>query len=341
MTPPQPTVSVLIPAYNREAYVGAAIRSVLGQTFDDLELIVVDDGSTDGTAREIAAFSDPRLRWLTQRNAGPSAAMNTGLRAARGRYLARLGSDDLWLPEFLAVQVGLLERRPDVGLVYCRAEAMDAAGEPLPDIWGKPLRYPGDTLRSMLYEDCTCDITVVVRREIIERSGMYDESLSRSIDWDMWLRAARHCEFAFTDQVLARFRRHPGNLTGTAFNDVRLACRERVLDKVFADPTLPDDAKAMRPLAYRNLQVEAALSWLALGRRDHALAALARAVGAGAGPLPTVSRFLWFATLRRRLVGHPLGRRLDVWQSTARQRLREARAAGAAPRGRGRGSEFS
>jgi hypothetical protein len=109
--------------HDRERYVREAIDSVLGQTFGDLELIVVDDGSTDGTAAAVAAVGDPRLRYVGQPHRGIGAAMNTGLRAARGRYVARLDSDDVWLPDLLATQVAVLESRPEVDVVYGRAQA--------------------------------------------------------------------------------------------------------------------------------------------------------------------------------------------------------------------------
>jgi glycosyltransferase involved in cell wall biosynthesis len=325
MTTPAPAVSVLMPAYNRAEYVGAAIASVLGQSFTDLELIVIDDGSTDGTAAEIVRVTDPRLRYLARPHGGISAAMNAGLRIAQGRYLARLGSDDLWLPEFLSVQVAQLERRPEIGLVYARAEGMDARGEPLGQTWGMPLRHPGEPLRSMLYGDCTCDITILVRRACVERAGPYDESLITSVDWDMWLRVAQHTAFAFTDQVLARFRRHPGNITGAASAVFARSfeSRRRVLDKTFADPGLPAAALAMKTVAYRNLAVDEGLRWLEAGHRDRALAAFARALVAGGNPLPTLGRVGWFACIRPALLRHERGRALDGWQAGVRQRLRE------------------
>src|SRR5262245_49101514 len=118
-----PTVSVITPAYNAAAYLAGSVESVLRQTFPDLELLIVDDGSTDNTvavARQLAA-RDPRLRVLTQENAGPGPARNTGFRHATGRYFAFVDSDDEWDLTFLAEQVVILEQRPDVDVLICNA----------------------------------------------------------------------------------------------------------------------------------------------------------------------------------------------------------------------------
>jgi glycosyltransferase involved in cell wall biosynthesis len=128
LAPPQ--VTVIIPTFNRARYLTEAIQSVLGQTFPDYELIVVDDGSTDGTAAVLEGFGDSRLRVLRQENHGISAAMNAGLRAAQGEYIARLDSDDVWFPNLLAYETRVLDSRPDIGVVYARAQAMSANGTP-------------------------------------------------------------------------------------------------------------------------------------------------------------------------------------------------------------------
>src|SRR5512139_2675174 len=119
-------VTVLIPTFNRTRYVGHAIRSVLQQTRRDLELLVLDDGSTDDTEAVVRAVSDARVRYVRCPHRGISATLNTGIGLARGPYIARLDSDDEWLPELLATETAVLDADPDVGLVYGRAQAMDA-----------------------------------------------------------------------------------------------------------------------------------------------------------------------------------------------------------------------
>jgi glycosyltransferase involved in cell wall biosynthesis len=319
-----PAVSVVMPAYNRERYVGEAIESVLAQTFSDFELIVVDDGSTDATPQRVASLRDPRIRLLRREHRGISAAMNAGLRTARGAYVARLDSDDVWLPALLATQVAVLESRLEVGVVYARAQGMEADGTLTTHVWGVAPRYPRDSLRSLLHGDCTCNITVVARRECLERAGLYDESLGTNEDWDLWLRVARHCRFAFTDRVLARFRWHEGNVTGPRsprFAET-LGGRTRVLDKAFAAPDLPSSAAAMKAVAYRNVHTGVGLLWLGAREYGAALHAFGRALRDGGNPVPTLVRIAWFVLNWEFLSRRAWGRRFIDWQSRTRLRWR-------------------
>ena len=134
-----PLVSVVIPTYNRSTWVIGAIESIRRQTFDNLEIIVVDDGATDDTAGRVTAQSaeDPRVSYLYQANRGVSAARNAGLARARGEFIAFLDSDDLWLPQKLARQLDLLEK-PDVDVVYCDFAMIDENGERLSDRPARP-----------------------------------------------------------------------------------------------------------------------------------------------------------------------------------------------------------
>jgi len=322
MKPVDPVVSVIMPCWNRDRFVADAIRSVLAQTFSDFELIVVDDGSTDGTREVVASFSDPRLRCLHREHRGISAAMNAGLAAARGRYIARLDSDDLWLPEMLATQVAVLESRPDIGLVYSRAECTDSDWKPLDMSWGYPLRYPGETFRSMVYNDCTCNITIVCRRECFERVGNYDETLATSEDLDMWLRVARHYEFAFTDRVLARVRLHGGSITGgiSDSRDEQMERRGLVFDKLFATPDLPAEVTALKGHVYSNLHLSNGLLWIGHRKIRKAMRAFRRAVSVSDSPGYTLARIGWSCVKWHVLPRLPGGRRLSAWLESVRRR---------------------
>ena len=318
--PALPAVSVLMPCWNRERFVADAIRSVLDQTYADLELIVVDDGSTDGTREVVASFRDSRLRCLHREHRGISAALNAGLAAARGRYLARLDSDDLWLPEMLATQVAVLEGHPEVGLVYARGECTDADLRPLGMSWGYPLRFPGETFRSMVYNDCTCNITVVCRRECFERVGPYDETLETSEDLDMWLRVARHYRFEFTDRVLARIRLHGGSITGgiSEARDEQMERRGLVFDKLFATPGLPAEIVALQGMVYSNLHTSNGLLWLGHGKTGKALHAFRRALAVSPSRGYTLARIAWSFLKWHVLPRLPAGRRLSAWLESVR-----------------------
>ncbi len=210
-----PALSIITPAYNAEAYVGGCIESVLGQTFGDLELVIVDDGSTDGTADMIAAYAarDPRVRGFRGPNRGVSYARNVALRHARGRYLALLDADDEWDPSFAETMVGILDRQPAVGVVVGNALNLGGPYD------GRPVRpWPAEPreLRflDMIEHEDAVFIMSVFRREVYEAVGGFNERLHRSEDYDFWLRAAA-AGFTFLTHPapLGRYRRLPGSMS--------------------------------------------------------------------------------------------------------------------------------
>jgi glycosyltransferase involved in cell wall biosynthesis len=317
-----PKVAVIIPTYNRAHYLRAAVDSVLAQSYDDFELIVVDDGSTDHTASLLRASSDARLRLLQQAHGGISAALNGGLRAACGTYIARLDSDDVWLPDLLETLVAVLDARPDIGVAYGKGQAIDASGKPLPHFNGMPLRFPADSLRSMLYDDFTCNIATLARRSCFSRAGWYDESLCANEDWDMWLRVARYERFAFVDRVLAHYRWHADNLTGPRsplFRTV-LETRTAPLDKFFSRPDVPAAAAAMRAIAYENVHLFCGLRWLHARAPGRAAGAFRAALRVSEAPLRTTVRIGWFALTTQCLGRFACGRRLVLWLTARRRR---------------------
>lgn len=319
-------VSVILPTYNRAALLGTAIDSVLGQSFRDLELVVVDDGSADDTEALVRRHrdSDARVRYLRQEHRGISAAMNAGIRAASGQLIARIDSDDRWLPELLETEVAILEARPEIGLVYSRGQWIDRDLKPLSVIVGQKPHFPEDTLRSMLWGDATCNITVVVRRECFDRAGLFDESLATSEDWDMWLRTAVHYGFVFVDRVLAHIGRHDGNATsllGATSLAAVFGSRRRVLDKFFSRADLSPRIAAMKSVAYRNLHIYEGNIWMALGEWKRALRAFGSAVRSGANPAGTVARIAWFNVAHPILGRSAAGRDFLRWVSNVRRKM--------------------
>jgi len=306
-----PRVTVIIPAYNRARYLGEAIRSVLEQTFRDFELLVVDDGSTDQTAELIGSISDPRVRYLPQSHRGISPSLNAGLRAARGECVARLDSDDCWLPDMLESLVAVLDSRSDIGVAYGRGQVMDHEGRWLSHSFGTPERFRGDSLRSLVYDDCTCNIALLARRACFDRAGLYDETLPANEDWDMWLRVARHYRFAFVDKVLACIRWHDDNLTGLTSPQLAVVLETRTmpLDKLFSDPQLPAAIRAMHPIAYTNVYLFRSQRWLQKRNFRMAGEELRRAMRVSHQPLTTGVRMAWLAVAVPVLRRHSLGQR--------------------------------
>jgi glycosyltransferase involved in cell wall biosynthesis len=299
-----PTISVVIPTLNRAALLPDAIRSVLAQTRSDFELLVVDDGSQDDTVSVVDEFaaSDGRIRLLRQpRTMGISAALNRALAEARGTFVGRVDSDDIWLPDFLAATTACLEARPAAGVVYTRASAMDRHGKPLPKLAraqrGGPMARPGDAFGSLLLGDFTCNIAMLARRECFERVGGYDETLIANEDWDVWVRIARHAPFVFLDRVLARYRMHPGSITNP--NSARVLevaqSRLRVLDKAFADPTLPASLRALERTAYCNAHLHAGQRLLHAGHPRPSLRQFMRAFEVSGGTAKAAPKVAWAA----------------------------------------------
>ncbi len=186
---PAPTVSVIMPAYNSEAFIGESVRSVLGQTFADLELIVIDDGSTDGTAAKLAEFRDSRLKVIHhESNRGVSAAGNTGIRAAAGTFIGCIGSDDIWLPTKLDEQIALLEREPDVGVVYSWLGLMDSKGRVSPNVEAPDLDE--NPIAALATGRCLVITTGLMRMKNFAKHGSLDATLRAGEDWDVFMRLA-------------------------------------------------------------------------------------------------------------------------------------------------------
>jgi glycosyltransferase involved in cell wall biosynthesis len=244
-----PRVSVVIPTYNYARYVPEAVDSVLAQSFEELEVIVVDDGSTDQTAEILRSFGE-QIRNIRQEHRGLSAARNTGIRAARGQYVAFLDSDDLWLPEKVSLQIARLDAEPEVGLVYCETLLFDDSALATPTLHSDWASHPsGRILPWLVRQNVIPSPTPIVRRELFERVGLFDETLSACEDWDMWIRIGRVCEIAYVNQVLAKYRRHRENMS---LDSERLMTNGlRVLEKAFAGPDLSQLHGLRRPVLSR------------------------------------------------------------------------------------------
>jgi GT2 family glycosyltransferase len=313
-----PAVSVLVPTYDRACFIGAAVESVLAQRFTNFEVIVVDDGSTDETAAILARVGDPRLRVLRREHGGIGKALNAGLSVARGRYIARNDSDDLWLPDHLASTLPALDADPTLDLVYGRAEFIDAEGAPLPGGRGEPLRHPGDPLRSLLHTDYTASVSSVMRRTAIERAGGWDESFATSEDWEMALRIALHGSVRFIDQVVARIRRHDGNATMAPSHVARaLSDRLRIVERILRDPAAPPALRALAPRFRRDVYIGTALQYVELGQLADALRTLRATMGVGDNPVRTCARIVWCCVSWTVIARHAWSR--DLAQRLARR----------------------
>jgi len=210
-----PTVSVIIPAYNTAPYIKATLESVFAQTYTDYEIIVVNDGSPDTAAlEEVLAPYRERIVYLKQDNQGVGSARNTAILAAQGPYVALLDSDDLWMPDYLRVQIGILERDPTVDALYPNAMIFgdsDNAGKTFMEV------FPSEgevTFASLVELRCHVFNSVTAKREMLFRAGLFDPDRSVTDDFEFWLRIPKAGgRIAYHRQVLAWYRIRNGSLS--------------------------------------------------------------------------------------------------------------------------------
>jgi GT2 family glycosyltransferase len=251
----QPLVSVIIPAFNVAAWIGETIQSVLRQSYRPIEVIVVDDGSTDDTALVAGKFGNA-LTYLRQPNAGVGAARNTGFKASRGDLIAFVDADDLWLPGKLEEQVALLKSKPEFGWVYTDAFIVDHTAGKVLDRVGRTHSLPdGDIAGSLLLNNFIACPTPLIRRSLLARVGGFDErrSLTVAADWLMWLRLAVDSPAGCVRTVLASVRSHPASMTGTMDLQATYDGKVAVIDQVVA--LRPRDLTPLRSRAVSNVQI--------------------------------------------------------------------------------------
>ncbi len=224
MSDSEPLVSIILPTFNRVKYIEGSIRSCLAQTHRNLEVIVVDDTSTDGTQDALArlAAEDPRVKVITVKGQGLPRSLNIGLAESKGDYLTWFSDDDIYEPEAMAVMVHSLETRPDVGLVHCDSILIGPDDEVIgPHPSGSP---------EQLKSTCSLSSCILYRRKVYEEVGGYDPDMILVEDWDHLLRIYKKFSMEHIQKTLYRKRIHPASLSAQRFLEVRrqtarLLCR--------------------------------------------------------------------------------------------------------------------
>jgi glycosyltransferase involved in cell wall biosynthesis len=292
MNPAKPSVSVVVPAYNAARTIETTLHSVLQQTVEDLELLVVDDGSTDTTPDIVRSVKDDRLRLLQQPNAGHASARNAGIRAAQGRYVAVVDADDVWLPHKLERQVALLDSHPEVRALHGSAVFVDDSLRPLfiatsPD--GK-----NDLLDVLCFRGLAAMmVTLIAERALLEQVGGFDPSLIILQDWELAIRLARLGELYSISEPLVLYRLHATNQSKQI--DLHIEPGERVLTHFFNDPTLSPDIAARRSYVYAHFYAMLCGGAFQLGRPAYAAHWARRAIACD----PRVLAYLAALPLRR------------------------------------------
>jgi glycosyltransferase involved in cell wall biosynthesis len=245
-----PAVTVVIPAFNAEPYIGDALASVRDQTLTDLEVILVDDGSTDGTiaeAKRSAGSLD--LTIVCQKNAGPSAARNAGIRRARGRHCAFLDADDTMLPELLAAQAELLDADPEVGLVLTDVMTFDERGTIHASRWSLSDPVAGSVLDRLLLDNFITTSAVMAPTKYLCEAGLFPEDRRVAEDYELWLRLASRWKVALIDRPLVRYRYSSGSLSSDRLFSAR--CALEVIEAFWREH--PDYLAAHPEVASRSL----------------------------------------------------------------------------------------
>ena len=280
-------VSVVIPTYNSARYLGAAVDSVLAQSFRAIEVLVIDDGSTDETEAVMSKYGPP-VRYIRQVNSGVAAARNRGIQESTGRYVAFLDADDTWLPEKLELQLAALGKYEECRACYCAHLVCTEALEPL--AVQRSVRERS-TLEDLLLSGNVVGslCSVVCERSLFSAVGGFDPALSQCADWEMWVRVATVTEFVYVDEPLVIYRQHGSNMS----RDPELLERDsvRVLEKAFSLAGIPASVRARRSAAFaRNYMVLAGTYFYAGRYRDFLRCAM-RAVSLDARQLGYLTAF--------------------------------------------------
>lgn len=206
---PQPLVSVIIPSFNSGEYVIEAIEGVLGQTYGNIEIIIIDDGSTDDTKKKLRKYIDNQsIRYLYQDNKGVSVARNTGISNSKGTIIALCDADDIWLPQKLSLQVSLFNT-PDVGLVYgdikCFGDITDINMEHSDEL------QRGDIFNELMMGNFICASSTLIRKDVLNEIGGFDVDLEYVEDLDLWLRITSKYKVDFTTKCVVKYRLHGNN----------------------------------------------------------------------------------------------------------------------------------
>lgn len=237
-----PLASIVVPAYNATATLTATLKSLVAQTFDDFEIVVIDDGSSDGTADLAKSFNDARIRVISQANRGLAGARNSGIHHARGRYIGFCDADDLWLPEKLERHVAHLEADPNVGISFAGSELVDGTGRPLglfqsPKLTGITARHvfcrnPIGNGSAAVVRRAAFDAIAYRPRTETERDWWFDETFRQSEDIEAWMRFVLMSDTRIEGIAghLTRYRVHTGGLSANIESQYATWCRVR--DKV-------------------------------------------------------------------------------------------------------------
>ena len=249
-----PKVDIIIPAYNQGDYLKESVESALAQTWENLEIIIVDDGSTDDTAKVGRSFADPRVTYIYHDNKGLSGARNTGLGHSTGEYVSFLDSDDLFFPTKIQNLLSLFDQNPEIGLAAGDSTLIDDHGQPIGKTYGDGLpNNPTGWLQGNRFHVGA----VLVKKEWLDKVEPFDESLRACEDWDMWLRLSiAGCKMAWLPEMVSMYRVHGQQMTRETMR--MKSAMFSVLDKTFSRDDLGESWRAEEAKARSSALIKAA-----------------------------------------------------------------------------------
>jgi len=256
---PNPKVSVVIPCYNGQRFIKESIESVISQTYRELEIIVVDDGSTDQTAKIVVSIGDSRIKCLYTENKGVSSARNYGIKNSSGEFIALLDYDDLWLPGKIEEQVREIERSPDIALVYSLFYVIDSLGK---TIVQSSMVNSKDILEDLLVIGNVIGPPsgTLIRNKIFNDIGGFDPKISTAADWDLWIRIAFGYRVVLLPEYLFKYRVHGNNMhRNIAVQEDDIA---KILNKFFVFLPKTDRRSSLKSLSFSNAHLMLAKSYL-------------------------------------------------------------------------------
>jgi len=262
-----PLVSIIIPAYNAEKYIQRALESALAQTYKDIEIIVIDDGSTDKTAEIIKTYQDPRIIYIFQKNQGQGPARNNGIKKSQGEYITFLDADDYYFPEKVEKQVRFLENHSEYQAVYCNALHFYSA-HPLVFFKKKHNYHSGDIFKDLLESSYINLNTIMVSRQILDKAGLFNENRYCPEDWELWLKISRAgFQFGYLDEDLVKVEIRPDSNTTMAIQWILKNNALKMFENIFSSMNHEEKVLYKTEEILRKMRFKLAVACLVGGRK--------------------------------------------------------------------------
>jgi glycosyltransferase involved in cell wall biosynthesis len=297
----KPLVSIVVPVYNQGPYLDQAIESLLAQTYENIEIIVLDDGSID-TTRDVLKKYTGRLIWESHANMGQSRTLNKGWQLAKGELLSYLSGDDVLLPEAITMAVDYLTRNPQVVLTYSDFNLIDPNSKIIRNV-----KTPDFDLRRMISDMiCPPGPGPVFRRHAFEMAGLWDPQYRQMPDYDYWLRLGLEGMFLRIPRVLASFRVHESSQTFSQATEERAEEPVRIIEGFFKNPRVPDELRSLRARALSRAYLISAQLHIRAGRIRTGLQCARQAIGMSPGSIMRQRSFRMMLNAFVNRIGHRL-----------------------------------